>query len=356
MRGDWPMATRNLGGRTDMALLGGVWCVLRLLLLPRGRLALENLALRQQLAVLRRSVPRPRLRTWDRLFWACLSRCWAGWKDALAIVTPATVVAWHRQGFRLYWRWKSRGRPGRPRIDPEVRRLIRRMSLENPLWGAPRIRAELRLLGHDVAASTVAKYMARRGRPPSPGWRCFLTNHVGCLASVDFFIVPTATFRLLYGFVVLCHHRRRVAHFNITAHPTAEWVTRQVREAFPFDEAPRYLIRDRDAAYGECFQECLERMGVEEVPIAPRSPWQSPYVERLIGSIRRECLDHVIVSGEAHLKRVLGSYFSYYHRSRCHRALDGNAPDPREVEPPDRGRVVAVPQVGGLHHRYTRAA
>jgi putative transposase len=347
---------RNPGGRNRMTLLRGVWCVLRLLLLPRGQLVLENLALRQQLAVLRRSVPRPRLRPWDRVFWAWLSHCWAGWKGALVIVTPATVVGWHRQSFRLYWCWKSRGRTGRPRIDPEVRRLIRRMSLENPLWGVPRIRAELRLLGHDVAESTVAKYMARRGRPPSPTWRSFLANHADCLASVDFFVVPTATFRLLYGFVVLCHHRRRVAHFNATAHPTAPWIAGQIREAFPFDETPRHLIRDRDAVYGDCFRECLERMGIEEVLIAARSPWQNPYVERLIGSIRRECLDHVIVLDEAHLKRVLGSYFSYYHRARTHRSLDDNAPCPRAVEPPGRGRVVAIPQVGGLHHRYARVA
>jgi transposase InsO family protein len=339
-----------------MALLRGVWCVLRLLLLPRSQLVLENLALRQQLAVLRRSIRRPRLRPCDRVFWVWLSRCWAGWKDALTIVTPATVVGWHRQGFRLYWRWKSRGRPGRPRIDPAIRRLIRRMSMENPLWGAPRIRAELRLLGHDVAESTVAKYMSRHGRPPSPTWRSFLANHADCLASVDFFVVPTVTFRLLYAFVVLCHDRRRVAHFNVTTQPSARWVARQITEAFPFDGAPRYLIRDRDAAYGERFRECLERMGVEEVLIAPRSPWQTPYVERLIGSIRRECLNYVIILGEVHLKRVLGSYFSYYHRSRCHRALGGNAPEPRQVEPPGRGRVVAVPQVGGLHHRYTRVA
>jgi transposase InsO family protein len=333
-----------------------LWHWLRGLLLARAARAAENLALRQQLAVLRRSVRRPRLRPWDRLFWAWLSRWWAGWKVALVIVSPATVVGWHRQGFRLWWRWKSRSRPGRPHIAADVRRLIRRMARDNSLWGAPRIQAELRLLGHDVAESTVAKYRARRTRPPSPTWRSFLANHAGGLAAVDFFVVPTVTFRLLYAFVVLCHRRRRVAHFNVTTQPAAQWVARQIREAFPFDEAPRYLIRDRDAAYGERFRECLERMGVEEVLIAPRSPWQSPYVERLIGSIRRECLDHVIVFDEAHLRRVLGSYFSYYHTSRTHRSLGGNAPHPRAVEPPGRGRVVAVPQVGGLHHRYRRVA
>ncbi len=338
----------------NAVLLFCLW--LRGFLLRRCALAAENLALRQQLAVLRRSVRRPRLRPWDRLFWVGLSRCWAGWKDALLIVTPATVVGWHRQGFRLYWRWKSRGRNGRPRIAPEVRRLIRRMSWENSLWGAPRIHAELRLLGHDVAESTVARYMGRRTRPASPPWRSFLANHIECLASVDFFVVPTVTFKLLYAFVVLCHDRRRVAHFNVTFHPTAEWVARQVKEAFPYDAAPRYLIRDHDGAYGEGFRECLESMGIEEVLTAPRSPWQNPYVERLIGSIRRECLDHVIVFNEAHLWRSLSRYFDYYHASRTHRALDDNAPCPREVEPSGRGRVVAIPQVGGLHHRYTRVA
>src|SRR5450759_5346717 len=207
-----------------MILLRGVWCVLRLLLLPHSQLVLENLALRQQLTILRRSAPKPRLRPWDRVFWVWLSRCWAGWKDALAIVSPATVVRWQRQGFRLWWRWKSRGRPGRPRIDPELRRLIRRLSRENPLWGAPRIQAELRLLGCDVAESTVAKYRVRPSRPPSPTWRSFLANHADCLASVDFFVVPTATFKLLFGFLVLRHDRRRVAHFNVTSHPTADWM------------------------------------------------------------------------------------------------------------------------------------
>jgi putative transposase len=335
-------------------LLVSYW--LRGFLLSRAALAAENLALRQQLAILRRSVRRPRLRPWDRLFWAWLSQCWAGWKDALLIVTPATVVGWHRQGFRLWWRWKSQGRPGRPRIDPELRRLIRRLSQENSLWGAPRIQAELRLLGHDVAQATVARYMERRSKPPSPTWRSFLSNHVECLASIDFFVVPTATFQLLCGFLVLRHDRRQVVHFDVTAHPTADWVRQQIREAFPFDEAPRYLIRDNDGVFGDGLRQHLESLGIEEVRIAPRSPWQNPFVERLIGSIRRECLDHVIVLSERHLYRVLKSYFNYYHNSRTHRALDDNAPCPRIVEPPGTGRVIAIPHVGGLHHRYTRVA
>jgi transposase InsO family protein len=241
-------------------------------------------------------------------------------------------------------------------VDPAIRRLIRRLGRDNPLWGAPRIRDELRLLGHAVAASAVARYMGRKVRPPSPTRRSFLRDHVGRLASVDFFVVPTATFQLLFRSVVLCHGRRRVVHFDVTAHPTADWVARQVREAFPFDQASRRLIRDRDAAHGDCFRETLERMGIEEVLTAPRSPWQNPYVERMIGSIRRECLDHVIVFNEAHLKRVLSAYFDYYNLARAHRSLGGNAPRPRAVEPPERGRVIAVPHAGGLHHRYSRVA
>jgi transposase InsO family protein len=340
-----------------MSILRAVWILIRALLVERSALALENLALRQQLAVLKRATPRPRLRRRDRLFWVVLSRLWRGWRKALVLVQPQTVVRWHQLGFRLFWRWKSRARQGRPPIDAAVRALIRRISRENALWGAPRIRAELRLLGHEVAESTVAKYMVRRkDKPPSQTWRTFLRNHAGCLASMDFFVVPTVTFRLLYGFLILRHERRCVAHFAVTAAQTAAWVAQQLREAFPYGEAPRYLIRDRDGIYGEEVRRCLRGMDIEEVVIAPRSPWQSPFVERLIGSLRRELLDHVIVLNERHLRRLLSSFFDYYHQSRPHRALDQNAPEPREVEPPGRGRVIALPQVGGLHHRYRRAA
>jgi putative transposase len=340
-----------------MTAIRALVLLVRAFLGGRAALAAENLALRQQLAILCRSASRPRLGWRDRLFWAALARLWSGWRSALLIVKPATVVRWHRQGFRLSWRWKSRGKPGRPPLADDVRRLIRRISRENSLWGAPRVQAELRLLGHEVAESTVAKYLARRkDRPPSQTWRAFLHNHMGSLASIDFFVVPTATFRLLYGFVVLMHERRRVVHFNVTERPTAAWVAQQLREAFPFDEAPRYLIRDRDGIYGDEVRRCLEGMGIEEVVIAPRSPWQNPFAERLIATLRRELLDHVIVLNERHLRRLLSTFFDYYHRARPHRSLDQNAPQPREVEPPERGRGVAVPQVGGLHHRYTRAA
>jgi len=230
------------------------------------------------------------------------------------------------------------------------------MSQDNPTWGAPRIQSELALLGYSVAESTVAKYMVRRRKPPSQTWRTFLENHAECLCALDFFTVPTATFRVLYCLVVLCHDWRRVVHFNVTAHPTQRWTAQQIVEAFPYDEAPRYLIRDRDSVYGEWFRRRVKRMGIEEVLIAPRSPWQNPYCERLIGSVRRECLDHLIILNERHLLRILGSYFDYYHDSRTHLSLARNAPNPREVEPPSQGKVVAIAQVSGLHHRYTRAA
>jgi transposase InsO family protein len=247
---------------------------------------------------------------------------------------------------------------GRPPLDKELRDLIGRMARENPTWGAPRIRAELRLLGHDVAEATVAKYLkrSRPSKPPSQTWRTFLTNHVGTLASMDFFVVPTVTFRLLYVFVLLRHQRRYVVHFNVTTAPTAAWVAQQLRQAFPFETAPRYLIRDRDGIYGDEVRRCLRSLGIEEVVTAPRSPWQNPYCERMIGSLRRECLDQVIVLNERHLRRLLSSFLDYYHRSRPHMGLGHNAPEPRAMEPPESGRIVAEPTVGGLHHRYRRCA
>jgi len=330
---------------------------LRGFLISKSQLAAENLALRQQLSVLRLSGKRPRLRKRDRIFWVWLSKLWKDWRSCLVIVQPDTVIRWHRRGFRLYWRWKSRN-IGRPQVDPDIRNLIRRMSRENPLWGAPRIQAELRLLGYDVVDSTVAKYMVRRRTgPPSQSWKSFLRNHLNCTAACDFFVVPTATFRMLFCFVVLAHGRRRIVHFNVTANPTAMWAAQQIVEAFPADGSePRYLLRDRDGIYGDYFRRRIKNMGIKQVLIAPRSPWQNPYAERVIGSIRRECLNHIILLSEAHLRRVLKSYVNYYNASRTHMSLDGDAPFSRTIEPPSQGRIVAIPQVGGLHHRYARAA
>jgi len=317
-------------------------------------LALENLVLRQQLAVWKARQPRPRLTALDRISWVVLSRFWKNWQNSLRVVRPATVVGWHRQGFRRYWAWKSRRRQGRPAIGRELRNLIRRMSDANPLWGAPRIHGELLKLGVAVSQATVSKYMVRPRRPSSQAWRTFLKNHARDLIALDFFTVPTATFRVLFVLVVLSHGRRRLVHFNVTEHPTAEWTARQLIEACGLEESPRHLIRDRDQVYGERFSRQARMLDVREAVIAPRSPWQNAYAERVIGSIRRECLDHVVVLGERHLRGILSTYVDYYNGTRTHLSLAKDAPEPRSVQPPSQGRV--VPRVGGLHHEYVRRA
>ena len=339
------------------------WLVLLLRLavatLRRRRdLVLENLALRHQLLVLHRTAKPPRLSGPDRALWVWLARRWRAWKTCLRIVRPDTVIRWHRAGFRLFWKWKSRPRRGGRRpVDGELVSLIRQMSRANPLWGAPRIHGELLKLGFGVAQRTVAKYMVPRARrPSSQTWTTFLRNHLGQMVSVDFFTVPTVNFRLLYVFLVLSHQRRKVLHFNVVECPSAAWTAQQLREAFPFASPPKYLLRDRDGVYGQEFQRRAEALGLKELRIAPHSPWQSPYVERLIGSLRRECLDHVIVLNPAHLRGVIENYLGYYHRSRTHLGLDKDAPEPRPVQGADAGEIVAFPQVGGLHHRYERRA
>jgi len=318
-------------------------------------LTIENLALRQQLAVFKYRHPRPRLTDADRLFWVVMSQIWVDWRESLHIVQPETVVRWHRQGFRYYWRWKSRRRGG-PRIDPEIRHLIRRMCRANPLWGAPRIHGELLKLGIDVSEAAVSKYMIRRRGPPSQTWRTFLSNHAKDIIALDFFTVPTATFRILFVLIMLSHDRRRILHVNVTEHPTAAWTALQLLEACGLDEEPRYLLRDRDAIYGEAFHRQTVALGIKEVTTAPRSPWQNPYAERVIGSVRRECLDHMIILGERHLKRILSSYVDYYHSARTHLSLEKDSPDGRVVQPIEKGRVVELKRVGGLHHLYARVA
>src|SRR5271169_2193908 len=324
----------------------------------RDALELENLALRHQIGVLQRSArKRPKLTAGDRLLWVCLCRVWRDWRSALAIVRPETVVAWHRAGFRLFWTWKvRRGQPGRPLISREVRDLILKMCRENTGWGAPRIHGELLKLGIDIGETSVSKYMMRSRKPPSQTWSTFPQNHLTQMVSIDFFTVPTIRLHVLYVFLVLAHDRRRILHFNVAAHPTAEWTGQQLREAFPFDQLPRYLLCDRDAIFGDKFREQVRDMGLQEVLSTPRSPWQRVYVERVIGSIRRECLDHVVVFNAMSLRRILASYFAYYHRARTHLSLGKDSLEPRLIEPREMGRVVALPQVGGLHHRYQRSA
>jgi transposase InsO family protein len=273
----------------------------------------------------------------------------------LCIVKPETVIAWHRRGFRLFWTWKSRQRIGRPGLAADVRGLIRELSTANPLWGAPRIHGELQKLGITVSQSTVAKYMRRHPRPSSQTWRTFLTNHASQIMAADLFVVPTVTFRLLFVLIIVGHDRRRIVHVAVTEHPTAAWTAQQLRNALPEDQAPGYLLHDRDAVFADVAN-TIAAMNIRAVRTAPRSPWQNAYVERVIGSIRRECLDHVIVLSAPGLQRVLTEYTAYYMEARTHLALAKDAPITRPVMPPSAGRVVPTPQVGGLHHRYDRAA
>ena len=311
------------------------------------------MALRHQVAVLQRqSHHRPKLMCWDRLLFAALYRVQPDVLRSISIVRPETVVRWHRAGFRLYWKHKSRGKVGRPRVPGEMRTLIRKISIANPLWGAPRIHGELLKIGIDVSQSTVAKYLVRGRRPPSQGWLTFLRNHADGIVAIDLFVVPTIGFRLLFGLVILNHDRRKIVHVAATYHPTSEWIARQIVEAFPWETAPRYLLRDRDGAYGKIFQNRLSAMGIRDRPVAPRSPWQNGFVERVIGSIRRDLLDHVIVMGEGHLRRLLRDYADYYNGYRTHLGLNKDTPLGRPVH--DRGRITAVPKLGGLHHAYVR--
>jgi len=294
---------------------------------------------------------------WDRLFWIGLRAIWKDWKSALVIVRPETVISWQQKRFKRYW-WRlsqSKG-PGRPRVSSEIRTLISNMAATNPFWGAPRVHGELLKLGYEISERTVSRLMPKNDKKPSQTWTTFLRNHVGQMVSIDFFTVATVRLHVLYVFVILAHDRRRVLHFNVTEHPTAVWAAQQIIEAFPEDGAPRYLLRDRDGIYGHCFTTRIEGMGIEQVRITARSPWQNCYVERAIGSIRRECLNHMIVLSEQHLRRILKSYFRYYHESRTHLSLSKDAPESRAIQANELERIVQIPQLGGLHHRYERRA
>jgi len=268
------------------------------------------------------------------------------------IIRPETLVHWHRAGFRRYWRWKSRSQGGRPQIETDLRALIRRMSVENPLWGAPRIHGELLKLGFELAQSSVAKYMVKRRGPPSQEWRTFLRNHAPDIAAMDLLVIPTIGFDLLYAFVIVRLDRRELVWIDVTTNPTAEWIARQITEAFPWDDAPQYLIRDRDRIYGAVVTRRLRAMGIRDKPTAPASPWQNGFAERLIGSIRRECLDHIVVIGEAHLRRILRSYACYYNDIRTRRSLDKDAPVSRPIQ--RTGIISSHPILGELHHHYVR--
>jgi len=319
----------------------------------RARLQAEILLLRHQLNVaLRHTPPRVRLRGGDRAFMVWMVRLWPSLLDVVQVVQPETLLRWQRAGFRIYWRWKSRRRVGRPRISRGVRDLIRRMSQENPLWGASRIHGELLMLGFEVAPSTVSRYMKRGRRPPPQSWKTFLRNHANAIAAIDLCIVPTVTFERLFAFLVVGHDRRRLLRIEVTKHPTAEWLARQITEAFPWATAPKYLVRDNDGAYGHVFTGRVKAMGICDRPISPGSPWQNGIAERLIGTLRRECLDHVVVFGERHLRCVLFAYAAYYNQTRPHRSLQKDAPLRRTIQ--RIGDVTVIPILGGLLHQYVR--
>lgn len=321
----------------------------------RRDLAFENLLLRQQLAVMKEKGIRPQLSQTDRSFWVLVSKIWPRWRDVLHIVRPETVVRWHREGFRRHWTAKCRKR-GRPPIDPAIRVLIRRMCETNPLWGAPRIHGELLKLGINVSEAVVSKYMIRHRKPPSQGWRTFLENYAKDIIATDFFTVPTATFRVLFVLVVLSHDRREILHTNVTEFPTAEWTARQVIEAVGLGDAPKYLIRDQDRKFSASFSRKVASAGLTEVPTAPASPWQNAYAERVIGTIRRECLDYTIILGEQHLRRTVKRYADYYNGIRTHLSLEKDAPKGRRIESPDEGAIKSRRHCGGLHHEYFRQA
>lgn len=325
----------------------------------RSRLSvqLENAALRHQLSLYQRAHRRPAVAPSDRLLWSFLARLWCGWRGALFFVQPRTVIQWHKRRFRDYWRRLSRGGCcGRPAISRELRNLIRRMWQANPTWASPRIVGELRMLGIDIAKSTVEIYRPKLRKPPSPSWRTFLKQQMRETVTIDFFTVPTARLRVLFVLIILSRDRRKVVHFNMTEHPTADWTAQQLVEAFPWESPPSYPLRDQDSIYGKHFRKRVRSMGMKECPIAPRSPWQNSYVERVIGSIRRECLDHIIVLDRRHLIRILRSYFAYYHQWRPHRSLVMDSPDGRSVHSLELGEVIEFPAAYGLHHTYIRRA
>jgi putative transposase len=319
----------------------------------RSDTALEVLALRQQVAVLKRKRPRPKLNSWDRLFWTALRRCWSRWTDVLVLVKPDTVIGWHRAGFRLYWRWRSRPLGGRPKITEEIRVLIRQMAQENQDWGSPKIHGELQKLGFAVSERSVARYLRRiwRRGDPARNWLTFLQNHREVITAFDFFTVPTVTFQLLYCFFVIEHGRRRILHFNVTEHP--EWVVQQLRAAFPEAGPYRYAIFDRDSTFGEEVVTFLEATGLKPKRTSIQAPWQNGIAERWIGSARRDCFDHVIALNEAHVRRLGREFIAYYHEDRTHLGLDKDTPLERPIEgKPEAAELESLARVGGLHHRY----
>jgi transposase InsO family protein len=330
---------------------------LRLIFRSKHDVVLENLALRQQLVVQQRSIKRSKIMNRDRVFWIWLSRFWNNWKSSLIVVKPPTVIGWHKKGFKHYWKRKSR-RVGRPNIDWELIKLIRRLQKANVTWSAQRIQGELKKLGFEVCDNTVAKYMAKDkdgDNSKQQRWLTFLRNHATNIVGIDFLVVRTVFFKAIYVFVAISHDRRKILHFAVTANPHSQWAIQQLRETFAFDDTTKYVIRDNDKIFSDDFKTHIKNFGLEDTPTAPRSPWQNPIAERVLGTLRRECLDHVIILNEKHLHRVLDEYINdYYNVSRTHMSIEKDSPVPRPVQA--NGRIVSKPVLGGLHHVYSRVA
>ena len=339
-----------------LGIISSFLAAIRVFFRGRADLALEVLALRQQIAVFKRKRPRPALHGLDRLFWTVLRQVWPRWSDVLVIVKPETVVRWHRAGFRLFWKWKSRPSGGRPKVSEEIRALIRRMAVENPSWGAPRIHGELLKIGFEIAERTVARDLrhARRRGDPARGWLAFLANHREVIVAMDFFTVPTLSFQLLYCFFVIEHGHRRILHFNVTPHPTSDWVVQQLRETFPEAGPYRYAILDRDSKFDADVIGFLQATGLQVKRTSAQAPWQNGTAERWIGSCRREILDHIIAWNEPHLRRLIREYVTFHHDDRIHDSLAKDTPGRRPVErkPSPLATVTSSPRLGGLHHRY----
>jgi hypothetical protein len=318
----------------------------------RKQLLLENALLR----LYQQSVKRPTIKPMDRLILVWLSRILGKWKEALVIVKPETVIGWHRNGFKLYWHWKSR-KVGRPAIDWPLIKLIRKLQKENPLWSPQRIQGELAKLGFNICDNTVLKYLRKpkTDADKRQRWRTFMKNHAGCIVAIDFLVVRTLLFKAIYIFIALSHDRRKILHFAVSSKPHSQWAIQQLRDTFAFDETTKYVIRDNDAIFSEEFKQHIKRLGLEDTPTAPHSPWQNPICERVNGTLRRECLDHVIILNEKHLRAVLTDYIdNYYNVARTHMSLNKDSPVPRPVQP--HGKIICKPILGGLHHVYTRVA
>jgi Integrase core domain len=334
-------------------MLKSLLLIFRKLFTTKTQLILENLFLTKQLEIYQRNDPKLKISRIDRMFFSLMMDWLSNWKERLFIIKPETVIKWHRTAFRFYWRWKSRPKGGRPRVSREVIALIKQMATENPKWGAPRIHGELQKLGFNICESTVLRYMPKkRNRNNGQNWKTFLKNHSKEIMSIDFLTVPTINFKLMYVLVMIQHHRRKLIYFNITKNPTAEWCLQQIRNLLFDFAAPKYLIRDRDKKYGTLLGDENNQFGIDEIVTAYRSPWQNGYVERLIGSIKRECLDHLIVINEDHLRYILSDYISYYNKYRTHLGINKDSPEGRPIQ--SSGKVDKIPFVNGLHHYYFR--